>query len=177
MAQKRRDMPWEEVKEDYEFEMAGTGEVIKLSELCTGEDSTVIIQHFMFKEGDNGCHLCSFFLDAFNGLYPHLKPRVNFCAVALASPEDLDKVGKKKGWGFPMASARTNTFQKDYGVSWEKEDAENGKAVYNYGKEVFKYGTSECNGALTARKQGLSLYSSICLFRPHSIIASPMFYP
>ena len=48
LAQTRRDMPWEEVKEDYAFELAGTGKVVKLSELCIGEDSTVIIWHFMF---------------------------------------------------------------------------------------------------------------------------------
>jgi predicted dithiol-disulfide oxidoreductase (DUF899 family) len=157
LAQKRRDMPWEEVKEDYEFEMAGSGEGIKLSELCTGEDSTVIIQHFMYKDGDNGCPLCSFFLDSFNGLYPHLKPRVNFCAVALASPEDLDRVGKKQGWSFPLVSARKNTFQKDYDVNWETEDVENGKAVYNYGKEVFKYGTSEFYGVMAIRKHVVNL--------------------
>ncbi|CAB9504918.1 Bacterial protein of unknown function (DUF899) [Seminavis robusta] len=140
LAQKRRDMPWEEVKEDYEFEMTG-GKVVKLSELCQGEDGTVIIQHFMFKGGDNGCHLCSFFLDGFNSIYPHLKPRANFCAVALASPEDLEKVGKKKGWNFQMVSARKNTFQKDYGVNWGQDDVDSGSALYNYGKQQWKFGT------------------------------------
>ena len=139
LAQKRRDLPWEEVKEDYEFETMENS-VVKLSELCQGEDSTVVIQHFMFSGGENGCHLCSFFLDSFSGIYPHLKPRLNFCAVALASPEDLAKVQSKKGWSFPMVSSRKNSFQRDYGVHWTKEEVDNQKAVYNYDKS-WSFGT------------------------------------
>lgn len=141
LAKKRRDLPWEEVKEDYVFEMAGSGEAVKLSELCGGEDSTVIILHFMFEGGDNGCRLCSFFLDSFNGLYPHLKPRANFCAVALASPEDLARVQSKKGWEFPMVSAQKNSFQGDYNVNWSQDQIENGTALYNYGKP-WKFGAN-----------------------------------
>lgn len=139
LTQKRQDLPWEEVKEDYEFETTDD-KTVKLSELCQGEDSTAVIQHFMFDGGDNGCHLCSFFLDGFNGIYPHLKPRVNFCAVALASPEDLAKVQAKKGWDFQIVSSRNNSFQRDFGVNWTKDEVDKKTAVYNYNKS-WSFGT------------------------------------
>ena len=138
LAQKRRDLPWEEVSKDYEFEtIKGT---IKLSELCgDDEDRSLIIWHFMFESGDNGCKLCSFFLDGINGLYEHLKARANFAVIALASPQDLERVRSKKQWDFPMLSSKKNNFNKDFGVGWSQEDIDSGTAVYNYNKE-WKYG-------------------------------------
>lgn len=140
LAQKRRDMPWEEIKEDYEFETTDN-KVVRLSELCQGEDSTAVIQHFMYDGGESGCKACSFFMDGFNGVYPHMKPRLNFCVVALASPEDLQKIQTQKGWDFAMLSARKNSFQRDYGVHWTEEEVEKKTAVYNYNR-LWAYGNT-----------------------------------
>jgi len=98
LAEKRQELPWEKVEKDYDFESLDGP--IKLSQLC-GENDSLIVFHFMFSGGDNGCKLCSFFLDGINGIYDHLKPRARFVAVALASPQDLEKVRVKKGWKQP----------------------------------------------------------------------------
>ena len=125
------------MEKDYDFESLDGP--IKLSQLC-GENDSLIVFHFMFSGGDNGCKLCSFFLDGINGIYDHLKPRARFVAVALASPQDLEKVRVKKGWKFPLVSSKGSSFNKDYGVGWTQEEVDNGQAVYNYNR-LWKYGT------------------------------------
>jgi predicted dithiol-disulfide oxidoreductase (DUF899 family) len=76
----------------------------------------------MFKEGDvRPCSLCSMYVDQFNGVLPHVRPRASLVVVAKALPEQLAKAAADKGWVVPLLSTGSSTFGEDMGVSFTPE--------------------------------------------------------
>lgn len=72
LAKKRQELPWTLVK-DYEL-FSASGVKTNLTSLVK-PDGNLIVYHVMFgKESKNGCQLCSFFCDGFNGALPHILP-------------------------------------------------------------------------------------------------------
>jgi predicted dithiol-disulfide oxidoreductase (DUF899 family) len=109
----RRQLPPEPV-EDYELKNA-CGPV-RLSELFGGGDDLILIHNM-----GTGCSNCTMWADGFNGIYDHLRSRVEFVVVSPDSPEVQQAFARKRGWRFPMYSAEGTTFAKDLGFQWEGE--------------------------------------------------------
>jgi predicted dithiol-disulfide oxidoreductase (DUF899 family) len=132
LTRQRRDLPWEEVTQEYFFE--GADGTRSLPQLFDGR-SQLIVYHFMFPpEWDDGCPHCSFWADNFNGTLGHLRARdVTMVAVSRAPFPKLAGYAKRMGWSFPWFSSAGTDFNYDFHVAFRPEDLAGGTAVYNYG--------------------------------------------
>lgn len=131
ISQLRRELPWEEVTTEYEFD--GPQGPRSLSDLFDGRRQ-LVVYHFMFApDWDAGCRSCSFWADNFNPICVHLNHRdVTMVAISRAPYEKLAAYRKRMGWSFPWYSSNRNTFNYDYSVSFSKEDLAKGHSIYNY---------------------------------------------
>ena len=136
VSRERRNLPWEKVETDYAFQ-APKG-AMRLSDLFDGR-SQLIVYHFMYgPDWDAGCPSCSYLADHFNPAIVHLNQRdISMVAVSSAPVPVLEAYRKRMGWSFLWVSSANNTFNRDYGVSFSKEDVENGDTYYNYKKMAF----------------------------------------
>ena len=144
ISQLRRDLPWEKVEKDYEFE--GPNGASRLSDLFQGRNQ-LIIYHFMLgPDWDAGCKSCSFIADHFNPAIVHLNQRdVSMVAVSRAPLNVLEQYKKRMGWDFLWVSSFKNDFNQDYNVSFSEEEVERGDAYYNYKEKGFP--STEAPGA------------------------------
>ena len=131
IAAERRGLPWVKVEKNYTFDSV-SGEK-KLSDLFAGK-SQLIVYHFMFApEWQEGCPSCSFISDHTDPTLAHLAQRdVAFVAVSRAPIEKIDAFKKRMGWTFPWVSSFKNDFNRDYAVSFAKEDLGRND-IYNFG--------------------------------------------
>src|SRR5258708_16935219 len=131
LSQKRRELPWERVEEDYVFDGPNGKETLPQ---LFGRKSQLIVYHFMFDpEWDAGCKSCSFWADNFNGIDVHLAHRdVTFAAVSRAKLPKIEAYKKRMGWSFPWYSSNGSDFNFDYQVSFTPEQLAAGKAYHNY---------------------------------------------
>lgn len=130
VAELRRSLPEGAVVEDYVFEegpadlSAGDSPVrtVRLSELFTGRDRSLVVYHFMYgKKQTSPCPMCTLLIDALNGVAHHLAQNVDFAIVAAADPTVLRAHARKREWSrLRLLSSGTNTFKYDLG----SEDAE-----------------------------------------------------
>lgn len=136
LTRQRRELPWEKVETNYVFD-GPTGKVT-LAELFQGK-SQLIIYHFMFgPEWKEGCPSCSLLADHFDGARPHLAARdVQFAVVSRAPSAKIEPFKKRMGWKFNWVSSNGNDFNRDYHVSFTKDEIESGNMTYNYTKQKF----------------------------------------
>lgn len=135
LSEKRRNLPWVRVEENYRFEGPnGAGAKLTMADLFEGR-SQLVVYHFMFApEWEQGCKSCSFWADNFERSVVHLKHRdVSLVAISRAPYEKLAAFKKRMGWTFPWYSTAGNSFNYDFQVSYTKEELEKGAAAYNYG--------------------------------------------
>jgi predicted dithiol-disulfide oxidoreductase (DUF899 family) len=132
----RRALPWVRVEKQYMFDTPAGKR--SLAELFDGR-SQLIIYHFMLgPDWEEGCHGCSFVSDHFDGSLPHVNARdVSFVAVSRAPLAKIDDFKKRMGWRFRWVSSYANDFNRDYQVSFTKEDQAGGKVYYNYLMQEF----------------------------------------
>ena len=92
LSRERRDMPWERVEKDHILE--GVNGRQSLGEIFEGR-SQLVIYHAMFSPetagedtswtADAACHVCSFWMDNFNGITVHLNHRdITMAAISRA---------------------------------------------------------------------------------------------
>jgi len=131
LAQKRRELPWHEVDDDYVFESEGGPQT--LLELF-GNSSQLLVYHFMYHpDWDAGCKSCSFWADSYNGSVEHLKARdVTLIAISRAPLDTLLAYRERMGWDFRWVSSHGNSFNFDFGVSFTPEQIAAGTTEYNY---------------------------------------------
>jgi predicted dithiol-disulfide oxidoreductase (DUF899 family) len=131
LSRKRRELPWEKVDKNYEFQ--GPKGKESLSDLF-GNKSQLIVYHFMFApEWEAGCPHCSFWADNFNEIIVHVKQRdANMVAISRAPLEKLEAFKKRMGWSFHWVSAMNSDFNYDFNVSFKDDVIKSGKSVYNY---------------------------------------------
>lgn len=136
LSRERMELPWEKVEKNYVFD--GPRGKVGLAELFDGR-SQLIIYHFMFgPEWQEGCPSCSFFADHVDGAIPHLKTRdVTFAAVSRAPMAKIAEFKKRMGWGFNWVSSYGTEFNRDYHVSFTKEELARGDVYYNYERAGF----------------------------------------
>jgi len=132
LAAERRALPWVRIDKEYVFD-APEGEVT-LAELFDGR-SQLFIKHFMMAPGQTTqCVGCSLEVDHIEGILPHLKNHdVSYVAVARAPIEEIEAVRKQMGWKFRWTSSYHSDFNYDFNVSFTRQRAASGQAIYNYG--------------------------------------------
>jgi len=126
----RRELPKGATIQDYEFiegpsSLDGGDEPVrkvKLSELFTRPDRSLVIYHFMFgKKQTTACPMCTAWIDCFNGIAHHVAQNVDMAIVAAADPATLRAHARNRGWRkLRLLSAGEGTFKYDLG----SEDAE-----------------------------------------------------
>ncbi len=131
LSRQRRELPWEKVEKEYIFD--GPNGKQTLAQLFDGR-SQLIIYHFMFGPGwEQGCPSCSYLADHFGGSLVHLANRdVTLAVVSRAPIAQIEAFKKRMGWQFRWVSSFANDFNRDYHVSFTKEEMANGKVTYNY---------------------------------------------
>jgi len=129
----RQAMPWEVVNKDYEFDSVD-GKV-KLSQLFAVDKTELFVYHLMFDpEDDSACNTCQFFVDGFNGYYPHISSRCNIYVIAKAPISKLAALHKAKQWKLAVLSSHECTFNEDFCVERTAEEKAQKKPLvkYNY---------------------------------------------
>ena len=116
VARRRQALPWVPVEKTYVFDTEDGGRT--LAELFAGR-SQLLVYHFMFgPEWTEGCPICSYWADSFDGGIVHLNQRdVTMVCVSRAPLAQLDAYKRRVGWGFPWVSSGRTDFNYDYGVS------------------------------------------------------------
>ena len=125
VAELRRHLPEGAALQDYRFEEgprdlnAGDepARAIRLSELFTGANRSLVIYHFMFgKRQTKACPMCTAWLDGANGVAHHLAQNLDFAVVAAADLATLRAYARERGWDkLRLLSAGNNTFKYDLG--------------------------------------------------------------
>ena len=109
------------------------GATVRLADLFAAESSNLFVYHMMFgPDWDEGCPLCSMWLDGLNGAAPHITQRTAFAVIAKAAPEKIRAWAQRRGWGnLRMLSSRESTFNADLGLEGATEDEQNpGASVF-----------------------------------------------
>src|ERR1700732_1702956 len=143
LSQQRRELPWVKVDKNYVFDAPGGKKT--LADLFEGR-SQLIVYHFMFgPDCKEGCPRCSFNMDHTDAALVHLAQRdVTFAAISRATLPQLEAFKKRMGWRFAWVSSNGNDFNRDYHVSFTKEEKASGKVYYNY--EVGAFPSAEARG-------------------------------
>lgn len=125
VAQLRRSLPRGATIQNYEFLEGPTvldeGDDpvrrVRLSELFTAPDRSLVIYQFMFgKKQTKPCPMCTAWLDSFNGVAHHLAQSVDLAVIAAADPATLRAHARKRGWDrLRLLSAGENSFKYDLG--------------------------------------------------------------
>jgi predicted dithiol-disulfide oxidoreductase (DUF899 family) len=144
LSRQRRELPWEKVEKPYLFD--GPNGKQTLAELFDGR-SQLIVYHFMFGPGwKEGCPSCSFLADHFDGPTVHIANRdVTLAVVSRAPLAEIEAFKKRMGWRFKWVSSFRNDFNRDYHVSFTKEEMAAGKVLYNY--DMTEFPSEEAPGA------------------------------
>jgi len=133
VAELRRHLPEGAAMEDYQFEegprdlSAGDEPVrrVRLSELFTKPDRSLVIYRFMFgKKQTKACPMCTAWIDGANGVAHHLAQNLDFAVVAAADLPTLRAHARARGWDkLRLLSAGKSAFKYDLG----SEDRDGGQ--------------------------------------------------
>ncbi len=136
LSRQRRELPREKVEKEYVFDGRNGKET--LADLFGGR-SQLIVYHFMFGPGwEEGCPSCSLLADHIDGSVVHLAARdVRLVMVSRAPLAHIEAFKKRMGWRFKWVSSYGNDFNRDYHVSFTKEELEKGQMYYNYVMQKF----------------------------------------
>ncbi|MGA7622642.1 MAG: DUF899 family protein [Candidatus Acidiferrales bacterium] len=121
----RRQLPQGAPIQDYQFEEGprdlNIGDAplhaVRLSELFTKPNRSLIIYHFMYgKRQTTACPMCTAWLDGANGVAHHLAQNLDFAVVAAADVPALRAHARARGWDkLRLLSAGNSTFKYDLG--------------------------------------------------------------
>src|ERR1043166_5763335 len=125
VAELRRKLPPGAIIQDYAFEEGPANvyggdtpvRTVRLSELFTGPNRSVVVYHFMFgKKNTKPCPMCTMFIDGWNGVAHHLAQNVDVAIVAAADSKSLRTHARTRGWdNLRLLSCGSNTFKFDLG--------------------------------------------------------------
>jgi predicted dithiol-disulfide oxidoreductase (DUF899 family) len=151
LARERRALPWVRVGRSYVFD--GLNGKESLTDLFAGR-SQLLIYHFMYPPSwEAGCKSCSFWADGFAGSIVHLAHRdVTMAVVSIAPIEQIEAFRRRMGWSFKWVSSSANSFNRDFGVSFEPEEIASGRPIYNYG--TMPFGVEEAPGVSVFANSG-----------------------
>ena len=127
VAQLRRSLPPGPAVQEYLFREGSAdlsrndpGEFFdtRLSQLFSPGKDSLIVYHFMYgPDWEQGCPMCSMWIDGYNAVAPHVTQRANF---ALSARADLAKVrayARGRGWShLRLLSSANSSFTRDFGM-------------------------------------------------------------
>ncbi len=93
-------------------------------ELFTSGKESLVVYHMMFApEWDQGCRMCSMWLDGLNGVARHIEENASFVVIAKAELPVLRSWARHRGWtNLRLLSSYGTTFNRDMRV--EEPDGE-----------------------------------------------------
>jgi predicted dithiol-disulfide oxidoreductase (DUF899 family) len=155
LSRQRRELPWEKVEKEYVFEGPESRET--LAGLFAGRGQ-LIIYHFMFGPGwKEGCPSCSYLADGFDSAALHMAQRdTTLAVVSRATLPEIEAFKKRMGWRFNWVSSFGSDFNRDYHVTFTKEQVASGEQYYNY--RIGKFPSEECPGASVFAKKGAEVF-------------------
>jgi predicted dithiol-disulfide oxidoreductase (DUF899 family) len=119
----RRRLPKGAIVQDYVFDEGPASldegdsptRSVRLSELFTGPNRSLLIYHFMYgKRQTKPCPMCTMFIDGWNGVAHHLAQNVDVAIVAAADPTTLRAHARTREWNrLRLLSCGSNTFKYD----------------------------------------------------------------
>jgi len=131
VVQKRLDMPWVEITKDYVFQ--GSTGAVRLIDLFTDDHQELFVYHLMFDPADEDCcPTCSWFVDGFDGYYPHLVQRANLVAVGKAPYDKISALAKRQHWQIPVLSSFDSDFNEDMAVERNAKEKADKSALLRY---------------------------------------------
>lgn len=136
LAAERRALPWFKIEKNYVFDTPGGKKT--LVELFEGR-SQLLVYHLMFApDWEAACLGCSYVCDHFDGALQHLANRdVSLVAVSRAPLAKLLPFKRRMGWRFKWYSSFGTDFNRDFHVTFTKDEMAAGKMYYNYKVQNF----------------------------------------
>lgn len=115
VAAMRRNLPPGPEADDYVF--ASKDGAVRLSELFTSPDRSLVLYHFMFgKAQEQPCPMCAMWTDGWNALTHHLDETLDFAIVSAAPIDATLRLADSRGWtNLRWLSAHDNSFKRDIG--------------------------------------------------------------
>jgi predicted dithiol-disulfide oxidoreductase (DUF899 family) len=151
LSAERRQLPMVRVEKDYVFDTPQGGR--PLAGLFDGR-SQLIVYHFMMgPDWAEGCPSCSLLADHIDASTVHLAQRdVSLVVVSRAPLAGIEAFKRRMGWRFRWVSSFGSDFNRDYHVSFTREELESGAPVYNVGTGSFP--TDEAPGVSVFYRNG-----------------------
>jgi predicted dithiol-disulfide oxidoreductase (DUF899 family) len=119
VAAMRRNLPIAPPGPDYAFTrlVDGQSTPVKLSELFSAPDRTLVVYHFMYgKKQTEACPMCSAWADGWSSVTHHIDRRIDFAVAAAAPIEEWTALADERGWtNLRLVSAADSTFKIDIG--------------------------------------------------------------
>lgn len=84
--------------------------IVRLSEMFGTQNNLIVIHNMGFS-----CPYCTMWADGFNAVYNYIIEKTAFVVVSHDEPGPQQLGKMKRGWKFPMYSARESTFTSDMG--------------------------------------------------------------
>jgi predicted dithiol-disulfide oxidoreductase (DUF899 family) len=103
---------------DLTVEGASTQRRTRLAELFDPGQNQLFIYHMMFgPDWDQGCRMCSMWLDGLNGVAKHIRETASFAVIAKAELPKLRAWARHRGWtSLRLLSSHGTTFNQDMRV-------------------------------------------------------------
>ena len=113
----RRGLPADTAVDDYELVDVSNGHQVRLSQLFSAPDRTLVFYHFMYgKSQTRPCPLCTMWIDGYAAAAPHLSQNIDFAVVAAADPAAISAHAAARGWdNLRLLSAGDSAFKYDLG--------------------------------------------------------------
>lgn len=151
LSAERRTLPWLAIEKPYSFE--GPNGIETLEQLFDGRGQ-LLVYHFMFPDSwEAGCKSCSFWADGYDGIAVHLAHRdVTLITISKAPLAKLRAFQQRMGWSFKWASSAGSDFNRDFGVSFTREEIASKAPLYNFG--TLPFGVEEAPGVSVFARTG-----------------------
>jgi predicted dithiol-disulfide oxidoreductase (DUF899 family) len=164
LSRQRRELPWVRVEKRYVFDGPDGQET--LADLFDGRRQLIVV-HFMFAlRWEEGCKSCSFRADHLDGALVHLAHRdVTLVVVSRAPLPQIDAFKQRMGWRFTWVSSYGTDFNRDYHVSFTKEDMAQGQVYYNYEMREFPSGEAPGTSVFYKDETGDIFHTYACYAR------------
>src|SRR5437868_14739046 len=176
VADLRRHLPQGAPIQDYQFEEgprdlnAGDAPArnVRLSELFTAPNRSLIIYHFMYgKRQTKACPMCTAWLDGANGVAHHLAQNLDFAVVAAADLPTLRAHARSRGWNkLRLLSAGNSAFKHDLGSEDREGHQDSTISVFrrDAAGAVRHFYTAHPRMAADVKERGIDLFARIWHF-------------
>jgi predicted dithiol-disulfide oxidoreductase (DUF899 family) len=177
----RRELPADTVVDDYQLVDVATGDRVRLSQLFSAPDRTLILYHFMYgKAQTEPCPLCTMWIDGYNAAAPHLTQNVDFAVVAAADPDAINAHAASRGWSkLRLLSAGDSTFKYDLGSEEADGTQTEWISVFTLGRDgtvrhVYSKGAQMADDR---RERGIDLFTPVWHLLDLTPDGRPDWYP